>query len=70
MEHWVRTEHDRMKRDNELQSFLNDVKLQNHFVRGKIRTEQSKVSNRKKENSLIPTIEDDHFDWEQRLGSL
>ena len=62
MENWLRTEHQQLKEDDNLQTLLNDVKLRTHQKIGKSKIKQTKSET--KSNWFSNTFRNDDLDDE------
>jgi hypothetical protein len=62
MENWLRTEHQQLKEDDNLQTLLNDVKIRTHQKIGKSRIKQTKSET--KSNWFSNTFRNDDLDDE------
>ena len=62
MENWLRTEHQQLKEDDNLQTLLNDVKIRTHQKIGKSRIKQTKSET--KSNWFSNTFTNDDLDDE------
>ena len=69
MEKWIRSEYEMMKKDDQIQSLIRDVKVRHHINKPiKVNsTEQQPFDHW--EPPMVPTLDDD-YDWEERLGKL